>query len=113
MQQNWFQEDSGQACFINSIFVSFYLNVLIRFVCKIVGGDQTGFFVQIITLCKICAAIWILHAFLGIKLVSYGLIVIYRDYCMAGECVRFLCTSCERINNNLSQQARTNEPTMQ
>ena len=66
----------GQACFINSIFVSFHLNILIRFVCKIVGVGQTGFFVQIITLCKICAAIWILHAYLGIKLVSYGLIVI-------------------------------------
>ena len=23
----------------------------------------------------------------------------YRDYCMVGGCVRFLCTSCERLQN--------------
>ena len=28
-------------------------------------------------------------------------LTIYRDYCMVGECVRFLCTSCERLLNSL------------
>ena len=48
--------------------------------------------------------------------------IINSDYCMVGECVRFLCTSCERFESpqrtsefsNLSQQVhdknRTNEP---
>ena len=25
--------------------------------------------------------------------------LVYRDYWMVGECVRFLCTSCERLLN--------------
>ena len=30
---------------------------------------------------------------------SEGMDIINRDYCMVGECVRFLCTSCERLLN--------------
>ena len=38
---------------------------------------------------------------------------INRDYGMVGECVRFLCTSCDRdLSQQVHNKNRTNEPTI-